>query len=59
MKLIGALLILFGWWSLSIMFTWSALFWFFLGIFLIATEECISFLARTERFIHRRTDVKK
>ena len=60
MKMIGALLILFTWWSLSITFTWSALAWMFVGIFLIATEECISFFAHTERFIHRsNNDVKK
>ena len=53
MKMIGALLLIFTWWSMSIEFTWSALAWMLVGIFLIATEECISFLAHTERFIHR------
>jgi hypothetical protein len=54
MKLIGVLFILFAWWSLSIMFTWSGLGWLLLGIFILTAQELLNFLTKTERFIHRR-----
>ena len=59
MKMIGALLIMFTWWSLSITFTWTALGWLLVGIFLVVAQEGISFFAHTERFIHRSNDVRK
>jgi hypothetical protein len=54
MRATGAFFIFFAWVSLSDTFNWDALGWLILGIFLVATKECLSFFTYTERFIHRK-----
>lgn len=53
MKLIGGIIIFLSILSLNHDFSWSMLFWLFLGIILIAAEQVIAFLGHTMRFIHR------
>jgi hypothetical protein len=60
MKIVGAFFMFFAWVSLSDVFSWSALVQFIFGLFLVASQECLTFLSYTERFVHRSgSNVKK
>jgi hypothetical protein len=53
MKLIGFVIILVYWNSLSYQFSMGALGWLVFGILLCAGGEILQYLGRTERYIHR------
>lgn len=59
MKIIGAFLIFLALYGFQEAVTISNVCWFALGIFLVATEECIQVFMHTARYIHRSVNVKK
>jgi len=53
LKLVGGFLIFLALYGFQEAVTFSNVLWFALGIFLIATEECIQVFMHTARYIHR------
>lgn len=53
MKLVGGFLIFLALYGFQEAVTLSNVLWLALGIFLIATEECIQVFMHTARYIHR------
>jgi hypothetical protein len=59
MKLIGGFICLLAFYSLSVQFSFTSVLWLLFGILLVAIPEVLEMFMRTERFIHRRGNVKK
>jgi hypothetical protein len=59
MKIIGAFICFLAFFGLSVQITLTGVLWMLFGIFLMAIPVALEMFMRTERFIHRRTNVKK
>lgn len=59
MRIIGGFICFLAFFSLSVQITFISVVWLLFGIFLVALPQVLEIFMRTERFIHRSTNVKK
>ena len=59
MRIIGGFICFLAFFGLSVQITLTGVLWMLFGIFLLVIPEVLEMFMRTERFIHRRPNVKK